>query len=292
MLHIFLSSPRSGSTRLGQIIALLGIEFVPEPFHPECKSWGFLGAYNNIAELALGVESSSLSRDLIRADESIFKICKYLDRQDRHYMIEIFPGHVEMNTLSQLLSVYPSIFLQRRLIDQFISLVKARSLGESGIWADVDTTSLKPRLCANAFIRHCQDMIIFYSSAFIAVSPRVASCSLIIDYEYYAGLSDDEQVCAILSLFTEIGLPTSKYHAKDPAQDLHDWYSSSPVCRQDSSLTWGAKIINRREFLISLILCRDSTLNLPDYTFLIHARPLGLTQLALAPFRIASTSCA
>lgn len=114
-VRIFIASARSGSSRFGQIMAEIGISFIPEPFHPNCRKWGFLGSYKSIALEVLGISDNALTPDCLRDKASVLSLCAYLHQSPKEFVVEIFPEHLPIDVIGQLVSLYPVIILQRRL---------------------------------------------------------------------------------------------------------------------------------------------------------------------------------
>lgn len=113
------------------------------------------------------------------------------------------------------------------MIDQYVSFVKANSLGVEGL-AYLRTTDLMVRLVARGLLHYCLGMRRFYFFAFDSVRPRHSLVSIIIDYEYF----------------------------------------SAQLSRLNSSV-------------MKFATCVD----------LLYSRPLGIDEVAHAPFKIISTGC-
>jgi hypothetical protein len=67
--------------------------------------------------------------------------------RDEACFLEIIPVHLDSIFLRQLIHAFPVVFLQRKLIDQYVGFVKANSLGVEGL-ACLRTTDLMVRLDA------------------------------------------------------------------------------------------------------------------------------------------------
>ena len=274
-------------------MAELGIQFIPEPFHPNCCNWGFLGNYHSIAQEALGLSDNSLSPNSLRDKATVFKLFAYLHQSPKEFVVEIFPEHLAIDVISQLVSLYPVIILQRRLIDQYISLRKAYAVTSSGKWMGADTTSLKIPVDANSFCKYASSMKDFYLYVASSISARNSLVSMVVDYEYFSCFGDAYQVELVSTLLQQVGLAVSPIsEAPDPAADLHGIVFPDKLTRQDLSSSWYQKVANPREFVYDLDRLSRLGLITPPSSISLSMRALSILDIVSLPFSIASTCCA
>ncbi len=85
-------------------------------------------------------------------DQIIDLIQKHLSAQQKILSFKVFQDHLPIKTLAQLIRDYEAIAVTRRVIDTYISFVKATTKDE---WLRLDTTKIKPTL-------HIEDFIDWY----------------------------------------------------------------------------------------------------------------------------------
>lgn len=145
---------RSGSSQVMQLLRLFrGVEVFPELFHPR-------GPDSGVSSLALAAglpakvgRAPDLGR-WVRADplRALDVLAASAPPSTLAFATKLFPTFLEHEFLDRCLMAAPNahfVTLTRSPIDTFISLTKAKSMGE---WAHVDTTNLRPSLQVDEFV--------------------------------------------------------------------------------------------------------------------------------------------
>lgn len=169
--------------------------------------------------------------DLIRqmlSDEK--KICSF----------KVFQDHLPSKALDQLITNYEVVIVTRRIIDTYISFVKAT---ETDNWLKLDTTQIKPTLYIDDFITWYCDRCCYYqtcASQYLATHHRKVE---VLEYEKFTcgtNLENLNFVCKKISDITGVYLG-----ALDLDIELKIW-------KQDKNQSVESKISNWPEFKAQL----------------------------------------
>ncbi len=311
MLYLSIAAPRTGSTRFGQLLQTMNVEFAREPFHPQgyliipdktiglrfySQSYtlsdvghqlladplikGMLparGIRKNVAiaqiskalyqaSLVCRRNSSSramdrLSRRLQTASERIgpaynifrepsiaLRVCELLNAMEGTLVLELFPGHLTLETMELLCSIYPHIFHQRKLLDSYISLIKTDHLR----WSRVDTTQRKVRISPAAFVTYCKGISNYYLSLFKmsqasqptqSADPEfIQSSPCVINYDDWSDEPNHQQRETVHTLLCGQGFGDV---FQKPIASLAN--PDEDLIRQDTSQVWASKVTNAEE---------------------------------------------
>ncbi|MFK7751110.1 MAG: sulfotransferase [Sedimentitalea sp.] len=153
------STARSGTTHLIRIAAALEQLYVVRNEWLDMQGVAWAQADELAKFRALhGVDYTDhtdprLSKWVRENKEETLQILETLAKpEDRAVFYKSFPGHVLGDDFNRLFYDRPGtlfVFLMRRPIDSFISLMKARSIEK---WVTIDTTQMKPELQAESFL--------------------------------------------------------------------------------------------------------------------------------------------
>lgn len=303
VLILFLSSPRSGTTRFGEILRTLNVRFFEEPFNPGAYSG--LGFYSDLFTLSAEGRRLAchpgLAADLVPSPVAGFarrksarlllktsvklesmasrhlawsflkptslslrrlsheaippvnpfrmegvprKIAELLHASEHTYVLEIFPTHLDSEEdLEFLCGTYPSMILQRRLIDSYVSFVKAKGVK---VWHDADTTSKQVSIDAPSFVAYCKRMTRWYEryiryrnvyfDSLPDEDPLNAARHAVLNYEEWGCYGNQQQPREVFLLLGQMGF---KDFIKPPVASVGEG-----SMRQDRSQDWSTKILN------------------------------------------------
>lgn len=169
-------------------------------------------------------------RTIIRAPNS---------RPTRLLSFKVFPGHLPVPKISgQLMSIPRIRFLivKRRIIDSYISLLKARQIGR---WEHVDTTSLRVVIDPVHFVRYVDISRGWYEriSAALTANPKPHKQLI---YEEFATNGDDKLTAHLVHMLHDLGF-------REVAG--RNVQNTRPLERQDRAATYQDKVVNWAEFI-------------------------------------------
>lgn len=252
MLNIFISAPRSGSTRLGQIFKTQMVKFIDEAFHPHCMGWGFLSdEYRSECSNILNCREEEVNIDLLRQSINVLSLTDAYYKKKMPYMIEIFPKHIDGATIKELCRLYPVTILQRNLIDAFISAQKAQIVQK---YEKVQTKDLKVDLDADVFKNFCINRISFYKKIKKNTLSEGGTIT-VINYEDWCNYPNNMQSFVLIQLLNLQGFnfacPSNegkKLVEGLPLLASKEIKDFSILERQDVSDKWQEKIRNIEDF--------------------------------------------
>ena len=152
MLSIFINNPRVGSSRLTEIMNNAGLKTYNEPFGEKQKYWG--GSKEIVKKYSDLNESDLKNEDSYTKTHVIDEVLKAYSRSPEKFLVGLDMNvlrNTNISFIKKICSEYPCFFLQRKLIDSYISGLKA------GITQDydslTDTTKIKPNADCNKFVK-------------------------------------------------------------------------------------------------------------------------------------------
>lgn len=263
MLSLYINAARVGSTRLSMLFRECGFKSYSEPFHfindkNEKKMRKFWGG-----DRATIVKYSNLNLEDITFNKSdkiekkiYYKVLRAYSKAPNYYIIGLQPHFtkpIQSNRrqfLKKICSIYPCIFIQRKNIDVYISLLKARL---RATYDSLDTTDIKPRAEASDFQRLVKNYSRFYNSCYSSVMSSHKNAT-IINYEDWANEQDEEQLEKIKLILSSnktkfFKLPTKEFVDYTNLSKNLKKMSTKKLLRQDKNLLWGEKISNYSEFI-------------------------------------------
>ncbi len=264
MLSLYINAARVGSSRLHMLFREYGFKSYNEPFHTINKNneekmkkyWG--GDRETIIYYSdLNSEDITFKTGTKIKSEIYSKVLKAYSKAPFYYIIGLQPSCFQSfktkeknQYVTDICSVYPCIFIQRKNIDIYISSLKAKL---TNTFESTDTTDIKPRAKASDFKRLVEIYSDFYNRCYQSVMSSHQNVT-IINYEDWAFEPDDEQLEKIKLILSSnktkfFKLPTKEY------VDFHNLSKNlkkKPVkklIKQDKNLLWEEKISNYSEFL-------------------------------------------
>ncbi|MEM8505993.1 MAG: sulfotransferase domain-containing protein [Cyanobacteria bacterium P01_D01_bin.1] len=90
----------------------------------------------------------------------IERIGSGLSAEKKIFSFKVFQGHLPPVVLARMIQEYSAIALTRRIIDSYISFIKAT---ETKAWLKLDTTQVKPTLDINDFVTWYRDRHTYYT---------------------------------------------------------------------------------------------------------------------------------
>jgi hypothetical protein len=141
------------------------------------------------------------------------KIAELLHASEHTYVLEIFPTHLDSEEdLEFLCGTYPSMILQRRMIDSYVSLVKAKGVK---VWHDADTTSKQVSIDAPSFVAYCKRMTRWYEryiryrnvyfDSLPDEDPLNAARHAVLNYEEWGCYGNQQQPREVFLLLGQMG---------------------------------------------------------------------------------------
>ena len=265
MLSLYINAARVGSTRLTMLFREYGFYSYNEPFHTinekneerKKRSWG--GDRETIIEYSnLKLEDITFEKDTKIKRKIYSKVLRAYSKAPKYYIIGLQPNCFKSikskdksnQYLTDICSIYPCIFIQRKNIDIYISSLKAKL---TKTFAITDTTDIKPRAEASDFKRLVEINSDFYNRCYQSVISSHQNAT-IINYEDWAFESNDEQLDKIKLILSSnkakfFKLPTKEYvDFHDSSKNLNK-KNVKKLIRQDKNLLWEEKISNYSEFI-------------------------------------------
>jgi len=198
------------------------------------------------------------------------------DGQGRSLAFKIFPAHLEPAQLELLFARrdIAFLFLLRRPIDSYISVVKAQSLKA---WRNADTSDVRIRADVRGFVEKCRVWSRWYATARTLVARHGHASG---DILYDADLRRADRPLRVASAVRAIGLDPGAF---DP--------EIATRSRQDNEMDYARKVENWSEFKAALDAAGLSAMAFDERGMdrtLAPARPdirAGMTRPALGNFR-------
>lgn len=249
---LLVAAPRTGSNYLLNLLAHRPDIYVRhEVFHPE-QAFGFDGeTIERFSELLgqrfAGPADPRLVAALARHPfEAVAALRESARMQGASLcVLKIFPGHGggSLDAVQKLLPVVDRVgFVKRRLIDSYISVVKAEAIRE---FFGIDTTALRPTLDCDHFLRWHEYTSAWYIESTIGWIRHARSSDVpVLKYEDFTAADNDSNLrCVERWLQEQVGIPVgiSGRHV-----------SKGALSRQDRGGSGRQKVANYDQFLESL----------------------------------------
>ncbi len=162
---------------------------------------------------------------------------KEIDREkERILSFKVFQGHLPPKVLAQMIDKYSAIAVTRRVIDTYISFVKAT---KTSAWLKLDTTQVKPALDIEDFVSWYEQRQTHYKQCANQYLETYHSKIEVLRYEEFTRGSNAENlafVCEKISAAT--GVVFNRFSAEF---DLKFW-------KQDRNQSVTDKVANWSEF--------------------------------------------
>ncbi|WP_216899883.1 hypothetical protein [Synechococcus sp. CCY 9618] len=265
MIITVISKERSGSTRFGQIFSEIGFTVYDEIFHPKTP-WCLhkrdlaLGSLKGIVFPREVVDAANESSDPLSMlpVESFFdgnplrsggipvefvSDLKALDGGP--ILITIFVGHLDAQTIADVCLISDHVlFLTRRPIDSYISMIKAMASGQFAA-KGVNTTSLKPEIDPSKLIKYTDTLLLMNQSVLeCLLRSGIRDSTWFVRYESWANFNNDMQVSFVCGFLHALGaLPQSDYVSTLTESRAF----TSQLTKQDAEKDWRNKISNPKE---------------------------------------------
>lgn len=258
MLSLFINSARVGSTRLSQLFNQCGINSYVEPFNKANKECNFAGNKKTILKYT-DLKLNDIKKAYTKFQDLNFykQILDAYAMSSNFYLIGVQIHSFPRSLIPFFCSTYPCLITQRRNVDQYISIKKAKFFK---IYSKKDTTNFKLEADAEEFYKIAMRESYFYNSCYFSAMNTHKNVS-IINYDEWSDESNDNQLSKVRNLLIKKQIKFSKLTSqktdvtkeykliKYPFKKNNFGKYISNYIKQDNNKFWPEKISNSSEFI-------------------------------------------
>ena len=253
MLSLFINNPRVGSSRLTQIFKNAGLKTYNEPFGRSQGRWGgdleTIKKYSNFNESDL-----KNNKDPSKEAHTIDEVLKSYSKSPEKFLIGIDVS-VLMNTnisfIKKICTKYPCFFLQRKLIDSYISGLKVKITQDFN--SSTNTTEIKPNADSYQFANHLKKSIFFYNVCYLAAIKSHGNVT-VLNYEEWGDIPNQYQEEMLKNFLIKsehkfLYLPSEDINPICPEDFVNFRKEKNTHFKQDNNKFWEDKIANSKKFI-------------------------------------------